>query len=195
MKWLVWLFVTVAWTMGCKPTPQAVVLPAPIESNTVEPGDRFSVEIIGEDRLPKEYEVAPDGTVALPFINKTKVAGLEQQQIRDVVRRALIEGGFFTDPVVVVTIKSLDSKRITVAGEVKKPDDITYASGMTLTSAIAKVGGMTTLARSWAVVLVRRLPDGETKRVVVDYDAINQNEIPDVPLQPGDKVTVPQRAF
>jgi len=31
--------------------------------------------------------------------------------------------------------------------------------------------------------------------VVVDYDAINNNEIPDVPLQAGDKITVPQRPF
>ena len=31
--------------------------------------------------------------------------------------------------------------------------------------------------------------------VVVDYDAINNNEIPDVPLQAGDNITVPQRPF
>lgn len=180
--------------VGCGPPPKAVDLPPPAELNSVGPGDEFVLHIIGEDDLPEEYEVAPDGTVAVPFINRIEVAGLEPQQISELIRGELIAGQYFTDPVVVVQIKSFKSKRITVAGQVDKPDSFPYTPGMTLTSAIAKAGGMTSLARSSSVILVRKTSDG-SKRVIVDYDAINNNEIPDVPLQAGDKITVPERAF
>ncbi len=158
------------------------------------PRATFTLEIIGEKDLPTEYEVAPDGTVALPFINRVEVDGLEPQQISEKVRQALIAGQFFTNPVVVVSIKAFKSKQVTVAGEVKEPNSFAYKPGMTLSTAIAQAGGMTTLARSWQVVLVRKTRDG-SKKAIVDYDAINNNEIADVPLQAGDKITVPQRAF
>ena len=35
----------------------------------------------------------------------------------------------------------------------------------------------------------------KTRRVVVDYGAITNNEIPDVPLQAGDTIHVPERVF
>lgn len=179
---------------GCGPPPKPVDLPPPAELNSVGPGDEFVLHIIGEDDLPENYEVAPDGTVAVPFINRIDVDGLEPQQISELIRERLIAGEYFVDPVVVVQIKSFKSKRITVAGQVAKPDSFPYTPGMTLTSAVAKAGGMTSLARSSKVILIRKTKDG-TKRVIVDYDAINNNEIPDVPLQAGDNITVPERAF
>jgi len=179
---------------ACRPEPKPVDLPPIEELNSVGAGDTFTLEIIGEKDLPTAYEVAPDGTVALPFINRVEVDGLEPQQISEKVRQALIAGQFFTNPVVVVSIKAFKSKQITVAGEVKEPNSFPYRPGMTLSTAIAKAGGMTTLARSYQVVLVRKTRDG-SKKAIVDYDAINNNEIADVPLQAGDKITVPQRAF
>jgi len=171
-----------------------VNLPPVVQVNTVGPGDEFILQIVGEKNLPKEFVVAPDGTVALPFVNRVKVAGLEAQQIESVMREKLIAGGYFRAPVVVARVKAFTSKRVVVVGEVKKPDSLPYVPGMTLASAIAKVGGVTSLARTWKVVLVRKTGTGNV-RVVVDVDAINNNQIPDVPLQAGDRITVPQRVM
>jgi polysaccharide export outer membrane protein len=183
------------WAVAaCRPSPKAVELPPPVESNSLGPGDVFTMHIIGEDKLPTEYTVAPDGSVDVPFIHRVKVEGLETQQVSDLVEKRLIEAQIFVDPTVVVGIKAFNSKRIVVGGEVKEDGSFPFVPGMTLTDAIAKAGGMTPLARTWQVILVRQTKDGN-KRVVVDYDAINDNEIPDVPLQAGDKITVPQRPF
>jgi polysaccharide export outer membrane protein len=65
---------------------------------------------------------------------------------------------------------------------------------MTVADAIAKAGGLTSLSRGWQVVLVRKVKKG-SRRAIVDYDAITNNEIPDVPLQAGDRIWVPQRPF
>jgi polysaccharide biosynthesis/export protein VpsN len=180
--------------VGCRPAPEPVDLAPPVEMDSLGPGDVFTLHIIGEDKLPTEYTVAPDGSIDVPFIHRVKVEGLETQQVSDLVRKRLMEEQIFVDPTVVVGIKAMNSKRVVVGGEVKEDGSFAFVPGMTLTDAIAKAGGMTPLARSWRVILVRQTKNG-SKRVVVDYDAINDNEIPDVPLQAGDKITVPQRAF
>jgi protein involved in polysaccharide export with SLBB domain len=190
---LLLLLLLVVLSVDCRPKPKAVDLPPPVESTSLGPGDVFVLHIIGEE-LPTEFTVAPDGTVDIPYIHRIEVEGLEPQEVTDLVRSKLMAGEILTDPSVSVSIKAYNSKRVTVAGEVEKNGSLPFVAGMTLSDAIAKAGGMTSLARSWQVILVRKSSKGN-KRVVVDYDAINNNEIPDVPLQAGDKITVPQRTF
>jgi polysaccharide biosynthesis/export protein VpsN len=180
--------------VGCKPTPKAVDLPPPEETSTLGPGDVFVLYIVGEDKIPTEYTVAPDGTVDVPYIHRVRVEGLEPQQISELVRNRLMAGEIYSDPSVSVSIKDYASKTITVGGEVKEEGSFPFSPGMMLSDAIAKAGGTTPLAKAYKVILVRR-NKGESRRVVVDYEAIINNEIPDVPLQAGDKISVPQRAF
>lgn len=194
VRWLSVLVFALAAVVGCKPTPKAVDLPPPEETSTVGPGDSFVLHIIGEEKLPTEYTVAPDGTVDIPYIHRISVDGLEPQQISELVRGKLISSQIYTDPSVTVSIKDYASKTIVVGGEVKEDGSFAFSPGMMLSDAIALAGGTTPLAKAYAVILVRKTKDG-SKRVVVDYEAIINNDIPDVPLQAGDKITVPQSAF
>jgi polysaccharide export outer membrane protein len=180
--------------LGCRPTPKQVNLPRNSLDNAVAAGDKITMQIVGEDKLPSEYEVSGDGSIAFPFINRVEVEGLEKHEIEEHVRAKLMEGEFFDNPVVVVTIKEFKSKNVTVAGEVDKPNAFPFVPGMTLTSAIAQAGGMTPLAVRWQVTIVRKTKKGSVD-AIVDYDAINNNEIRDVLLQPGDKITVPRSNF
>ena len=181
--------------VGCvADIPKAVSLPPVIEGSTLGVGDVFVMVIVGEEKLPVEYTVAPDGSVDVPYIHRIKVLGLEPQQVTDVVRQKLIEGQFLTNPSVSVEIKAYNSKRVVVAGEVKVAGSMALEPGMTLVRAVSQAGGLTSLARKSAVVL-KRTSAGKTRAVIVDYDAITNNQIPDVPLQAGDTIFVPQRPF
>lgn len=155
-------------------------------------GDVFELHIVGEDKLPSTFTVAPDGTADLPYIKRLKVEGMEPQEIADAVRAKLIEMQILTDPSVSVAVKDYNSKRIEVLGEVQKPGSIPLQPGMTLLRAIALAGGFNTIARKGAVTIRRRVKGG-TKAVVVDVEAIIDNKIPDVRLQAGDAIYVPQR--
>ncbi len=190
-----WVVLVVALLgLSCRPTPKPVKLPRSNVDNAVAAGDKFTLQIVGEEKLPIEFEVSGDGSVAFPFINRVNVAGLEKHEIEQAVRERLMAGEFFDSPVVVVTIKEFKSKLVTVSGEVKKPNSFPFVPGMTFTSVIARAGGMTPLAVRYRVKLVRKTKKG-TVAVDVDYDAINNNEISDVPLQPGDNITVPRSAI
>lgn len=194
MKGAAGLVILASLLAACRPQAKAVDLPAPEYSNSVGPGDVFVLHIVGEDKLPTEFTVAPDGTVDVPYVHRIAVAGLEPQQICDLIKKQLVAEKILVDPSVIVSIKAFNSKRVTVAGEVKEDGSLVFEPGMTLSDAIAKSGGMTPLSREWQVILVRKTKKG-TKKVIVDYEAITNDEIPDVPLQAGDKITVPQRPF
>ena len=47
---------------------QRVTLPPPSEKTVIGPGDVFTLEIVGEKDLPREFQVASDGTADLPYV-------------------------------------------------------------------------------------------------------------------------------
>ena len=109
---------TSALLLGCGSSNenQRINLPTPTEKSTVGPGDVFVMEVVGEKELPREYMVASDGTVDLPFVQTVRVAGLEPQEIARLVRKLLIEKQILSDPSVVVQVKEYNSRRITLMG-------------------------------------------------------------------------------
>lgn len=179
---------------ACGPPPQALALPLPIEVTTLGVGDVFDVRIVGEDKLPTSFTVAPDGTVDLPYIKRVTVAGLEPQALAELIRKKLVDGEVLRDPSVSVSMKEYNSKRIEIIGEVAKPGSIPLVPGMTLLRAISISGGFTSMARKDDVT-VRRKVKGSTRAASVSVESIIDNRIPDPLLQAGDSIYVPQKVF
>jgi polysaccharide biosynthesis/export protein VpsN len=171
-----------------------VNLPAPTEKSTVGPGDVFVLEIVGEKDLPREYQVASDGSAELPYLHTVQVAGLEPQEIARQVRRLLIERKVLTDPSVVVQVKEYNSRRVTVLGQIAKPGSFPYTPGLTLIQALSLAGGMTGLANLDKVNLTRRTASG-SRTVVLGVGSIMEGRSPDIPLQSGDRIFVHERLF
>jgi protein involved in polysaccharide export with SLBB domain len=179
---------------SCGPLPRALDLPTPIEVTTLGVGDVFEMRIVGEEKLPVSFTVAPDGTVDLPYIKRVVVAGAEPQEIAEIIRKKLIEREVLADPTVSVNMKEYNSKRIEIIGEVIKPGSLPLVPGMTLVRAISIAGGFTAMARKGEVTVRRRVKGG-TRAAPVSVEAIIDNRIPDPLLQAGDAVYVPQRTF
>jgi polysaccharide export outer membrane protein len=169
-------------------------LPAPTEKSTVGPGDVFTMEIVGERDLPREYQVASDGTVDLPYLHTVPVSGLEPQEIARLVRKLLIEKQVLSDPSVVVQVKEYNSRRITIMGQVAKPGTYPYTSGLTLIQALSQAGGLTALANLDRVNLTRRVAKG-SRTVVLSISNVMEGRAPDIPLQSGDRIFVHERIF
>lgn len=180
--------------VACGGRPKPPDLPPPISSATVGPGDVFEMRIVREENLPTMFTVAPDGTVDLPYIKRIQVAGLEPQQIAESVRQKLIDLEILTDPIVSVSVKDYNSKRVEVLGEVQKPGSLRYEPGMTLLRALSLVGGFNAMAARDRVTLRRQTKD-KTRVVTINVQDILENQIQDVPLQAGDSINIPQRAY
>src|SRR5688572_12904995 len=171
-----------------------VDLPPPTEKSTVGPGDVFIMEVVGEKELPREYQVASDGTVDLPYLHTVQMAGLEPQEIARLIRKLLIEKRILSDPSVVVQVKQYNSRRITIMGQVAKPGVFQYTTGLTLLQALSQAGGPTGIANLDKVNLTRRTPGG-SRTVVVSIGTIMEGRSADVPLQSGDRIFVHERLF
>ena len=171
-----------------------VELPPPMHSTTLGPGDLFELHIVGEDKLPTSYMVSPDGTVDFPYIHRVKVAGLEPQEVVDLVRRKLVEGKFLRDPSVVLSVKEYRSKVVNVLGQVKKPGTFSLVPGFTLVQAISQAGGPTAIADVNHVTLTRTT-NGRRQSISISLRSITEGRSADIPLQAGDVITVGERVF
>jgi polysaccharide export outer membrane protein len=158
------------------------------------PGDTFTLEIVGEKDLPREYQVASDGTVDFPYVHTLKVADLEAQQVAHLVREHLISEKVLSDPSVVVQVKEYASRHVTVLGQVAKPGSYPLLPGMSMIQAISQAGGLTAVASGTHVSLTRKGGKGQ-QTVEVDVEAISEGKAPDVPLQAGDQIYVRERIF
>lgn len=178
---------------GSRPPPPEL---PPVEKNTtLGPGDLLTIEVVGEKDLPKDYQVFSDGTIEFPYIEKLPVAGKEPQQVVEDIKARLKEQKILVDPKITLVVKAYASKAVSVIGQVQKPGSIPWSEGLTLLKAISTVGGLTQLANSNQVVLIRQTKDGKSLRVLVSVDGILENQQADIPLQAGDTIKVEQRAF
>lgn len=180
-----------ACTRSYHPPPN---LPEPIVNRQVGPGDVLEVVVVGEEKLPKEYEIGSDGTLDFPYTAPIPTAGLEPREIAAAIRARLVEAKYLVDPQVQVSVKAYNSKKIQIIGQVVRPGPLPYQDGMTLVQAISAAGWFTPLADTNNVHVIRRVPDGSVN-ALVSVDAITDNVQPDVKLQQGDTIKVDQRLF
>jgi protein involved in polysaccharide export with SLBB domain len=193
----IWLLLTVgALLLACghryPPPPN---LPDPVVNLRVGPGDVLEVFVVGEEKLPKEYEVQPDGSLDFPYTKGIKVAGLEPHDIASAIRQQLVEAKFLVSPQVQVKVKAFNSKKVQVIGQVTKPGPLPYQDGMTLVQAISAAGWFTPLADTNHVQLIRVVSNAKSVNAIVSVDAITDNARADVKLQQGDTIKVDQRLF
>lgn len=170
-------------------------LPAPVVNGQVGPGDVLEVVVVGEEKLPKDYEVQPDGSLDFPYAPAIKVNGLEPRQIATAISDHLVEAKFLLKPQVQVKVKQFNSKKIQIIGQVTKPGPMPYQDGMTLVQAISAAGWFTPLADTNHVQVIRLVNDDKSVNAIISVDAITDNARADVKLQQGDTIKVDQRLF
>jgi polysaccharide export outer membrane protein len=170
-------------------------LPVAEQSTTLGPGDVFVVNVVGEKELPTEFRVQPDGSVDYPYIGRVKVAGLEPQEVVDVLKAGLREAKILSDPQMTMFVKQYNSKRVTIIGSVSRPGSIPWTEGLRLVDAISQAGWFTQLGDSKNVLITRRTSGAKTVTVRVSVEAISEGRAADIPLQAGDTIKVDQRIF
>lgn len=142
------------------------------------PGDKVHVVVGGAEDLTGDYIVGDNGVISMPLIGDVKGSGLTRAQVEREMERKLAEG-YLKNPKVSVSI--LTYRPFYIYGEVTKPGEYPYASGMRVMSAVATAGGYTYRANEGYVVLTR---DGQERRA-----------LPNTPIQPDDVIKVPERYF
>jgi len=142
------------------------------------PGDKLHVQVLGAEDLTGDYAVGDNGTVSTPMIGDVKAAGLTRSQLERAMEQKLGQG-YLRNPKVSVTI--LTYRPFYIYGEVTKPGEYPYASGMRVMSAVATAGGFTYRANEGYVIVTR---NGQQRRAEMNSA-----------IQPDDVIRVPERYF
>ena len=86
-----------------------------------------------------------------------------------------------------------EAEPVYVTGSVHAPQGVYMRDQLTLTRALAMVGGVTREAKTDSIRIYRQKPGASDQEVIkVDYAAIKKNQKPDVMLQAFDVIDVPE---
>lgn len=165
---------------------------SPPSADTLGLGDKLSVRVYHED-LGGKFVVSPAGTINFPMVGKVVVDGLTCSEVEDKLTSAL-KNGFLRNPSVSCSVSEVNSKKIYVFGEVKKPGTFLFDDNMSVIQAVTLAGGFSSLASPNNTTVVR-LVDGEKVQARIPMDAIIEGDVSNLQLLPGDILFVPQSLF
>lgn len=168
--------------------------PAP-EENVLGPNDVFAIRVFGEADMSADYRVAPDGSIDFPYLNRVHVQGLTPPQVADRIQTALLERQILRAPQVSVFVREVNSRTISILGQVQHPGTFPFQQNMNIVQGITTAGGFTPLASQGSVHLTRRVRAGGQQSYEIPVDAIVEGRVGTVLLSPGDVIFVPERAF
>ena len=135
---------------------------------------------------PSDVIIDDQGNIELPLIGQIKAAGLTTSELAE-----HIQSNYVPRYYVRCTASVLVAQRFFyVGGEVKNPGRFLWSEDTTLLKAINTASGFTDYANRSKVQLIRG-KIGET----YDCQDLQRHPAKDVPIRPGDTVTVPRSIF
>ncbi len=145
------------------------------------PGDRIRVVVFRHEDLSGEFQLDGSGSFSMPLINAVSANGLTAPELEQEIEKRLGDG-FLVNPE--VSVEVLTYRPFYILGEVNRPGQYEYESGMTVLNAVALAGGFTYRADTDEILLQR---GGSNAQPVV---------VPgNTRVQPGDIITVQERFF
>src|SRR5215467_3616813 len=119
------------------PAPAPLIVPAEYIIGT---DDVMKVDFWRDKDMSSEVTVRPDGKISLPLINEIQAAGLTPAQLRERISEEARK--YVEDPTVTVEVKAINSRRVYITGEVKKPGPYGITGSMTVLQLISIAGGL-----------------------------------------------------
>ena len=174
------LLLTLTIAAGCSSGGQ-VQADTSAADYAIASGDKIKLTIEGEKDFSGEFVVDGSGSVSAPSVGSVAVAGLSLHDAARAYGDKLRDAQILRDPK--VTAEAVGVRPIFVLGEVNRPGQYAYASGMTVRSVVDLAQGYTYYAKQSGAEITRA---GRT--VEVDADT-------EIKILPGDTVRIPKRIF
>lgn len=181
----------------------------------IHPTDVLEITVYDYDKMNLVTRVGIGGKINFPPLGDIQAAGLTQAELETAIDNGL-KGGYLKEPKVIVSVKEATSQNITILGEVKNAGQQAVWGQTTLLDVLAKAGGVTERANRIAyltrpnrqdslstssVLTSQSLPTNasassaasgtKTCRIYLAALLRNGDEVWNVPVEPGDTITVP----
>ena len=137
------------------------------------PEDVIEVFVWKEPELTTTVVIRPDGRISLPLANELEASGKTAAELQQEITAKLSK--YVVQPMVNVMVKQVNSLKISVLGEVRRPDVYRIQNRVTVLDAIAMAGGFTDLARPNKVVVLRTTAAG-AQRIKINVKQLVADE-------------------
>jgi len=157
-------------------------------------GDVLEVRVYGEEDLSKNYTLDRDGSLVLPYVGRTPVAGMTANQVAQHIEQRLRDG-YLVEPQVTVAVAEYRAKPIQILGEVDEPGVYYLRGERDVPTLLARAGGAPENVTQARVV---REVDGQMQSFEINLEAISRGlGVQMIELQAGDTIHVlpPARVF
>lgn len=178
--------------------PEVQAVPPPVETYRIGVDDVVQVSVWRNPDLSVSVPVRPDGKISVPLIGDVDAGGRHPQDVADDIKGKL--STYVRDPQVAVILTELRSHeylaRVRVTGAVRQPVSLPYRQGMSVLDAVLAAGGTNEFASADNTRLYRKEGDSvKTFPIKLDRILKKGDLSTNLPVQAGDVVTVPERAF
>jgi polysaccharide export outer membrane protein len=187
--------------LGCE-TPGEIPIPADpatiVKDYRIGVDDRVQVTVWRNPELSIAGPVRPDGKITVPLIGDVEAGGRTPAEVADSIKKQL--STYIRDPNVAVIITELRSheflSRVRVTGAVRTPRSFPYRQGMTVLDAVLEAGSVNEFAAPNRTKLYRKMNDKVDVLEIELGNILTKGQLQtNLPLRPGDVITVPERLF
>jgi protein involved in polysaccharide export with SLBB domain len=146
-------------------------------------GDKLRIDVYGEPDLSIETVIDGTGNISYPLLGAVPARLKTAHQLEELLKTSLASG-YLIEPDVRVSV--VQYRPFYTIGQVKRPGPYPYVLGITVEKAIAIAGGLTTLASTRNMFLLRENATTQSQRIKVGLDAV---------VLPGDTLLVEEGLF
>jgi polysaccharide export outer membrane protein len=136
------------------------------------PEDVIEVFVWKQPELSTTVVIRPDGKISLPLLGELEATDKTAVQLQEMVTHRLLQ--YVADPMVNVIVREVNSPKISVLGQVNKPDRYHIKQRLTVLDAIALAGGFTDFAKRDKVTIIRN-SGPEKLRIQVNLKKVVQD--------------------
>ena len=172
-------------------TPQEIQAATDMRLESLGMGDMVRVTVFRNPELTTDARVTERGTILFPMIGEVPVAGLTPFQAGTRIADKLKAGKFVVNPEVTVSLAQVNSRQVSVLGNVVKPGRYALDStNVRLSDFLAVAGGIAPGGSDEVTILTNR--GGKQEKIEVDLGAMMRNGdlSKNVQLEPGDTIFV-----
>jgi polysaccharide export outer membrane protein len=151
---LVALLLTGAWATPAV-AQTAAYTASPVIARDYVVGSQDVLNITSQDdaTLSGKFTVEADLTFTFPLLGRVRAGGLTLREVESQLQAKLVDGGYFKDPQIMVSIEQYKSQKVFIVGEVRSPGAYALSGDMRLVEALALAGSTLPTAAGEVVIV------------------------------------------
>lgn len=153
-----------------------------IGAYTLGNGDQLRITVFGQPDLSGQFEVDGTGAISMPLIGQVQALGLTTPELEDHIV-SVLEGDYVLNPR--VSAEVINYRPYYILGEVNRPGEYPFTSGLTVMNAVAAAGGWTYRANK-KVVYIKSVDSNEEQALELNTSTV---------VRPGDTLRIGERIF